>query len=109
MLVVSAAANTGYLALAESFQWLGTTAALVAFAVAALVESGAYYVPWLDNLLDTIASPMACPAVFLPKLRFALRKVPDFDRRAFVSCQFALDADKLPARITLFIAPVGIH
>src|SRR5688500_4384794 len=62
MLVVSAAANTGYLTLAESFQWLGTRAALVAFAVAALVESGAYYVPWLDNLLDTIASPMAVAA-----------------------------------------------
>jgi hypothetical protein len=59
MLVVSAAANTGYLALADSFAWLGTPAALVAFAVAALVESGAFYIPWLDNLLDTIASPLA--------------------------------------------------
>ena len=62
MLVVSAAVNTGYLTVAESFQWLGTPAALVAFAVAALVESGAYYIPWLDNLLDTIASPMAVVA-----------------------------------------------
>jgi hypothetical protein len=62
MLVVSVAANTGYLTLAESFHWLGTPAALVAFAMAALVESGAYYIPWLDNLLDTIASPLAVVA-----------------------------------------------
>jgi hypothetical protein len=62
MLVVSVAANTGYLTLAESFQWLGTPPALAAFAVAALLESGAYYIPWLDNLLDTIASPLAVVA-----------------------------------------------
>jgi Domain of unknown function (DUF4126) len=59
MLVVSAAANGGYLELTQSFAWLGTPGALVAFAVAAIVESAAYYVPWLDHLLDTIASPAA--------------------------------------------------
>jgi hypothetical protein len=62
MLVVSAAANLDYLPLAERFQWLGTPAALVAFAIASLLESGAYYIPWLDNLLDTIASPLAVVA-----------------------------------------------
>jgi hypothetical protein len=62
LLVVSAAATTGYLPLADSFEWLGTPAALVAFAIASLVESGAYYIPWLDHLLDTIASPLAVVA-----------------------------------------------
>lgn len=62
MLVVSVAAHTGYLELAESFRWLGTLPALVAFAVASVVEIGAYYVPWLDNLLDTIATPIAMVA-----------------------------------------------
>jgi hypothetical protein len=33
--------------------------AIAAFAVATLVEIGAYYIPWLDNLLDTISTPAA--------------------------------------------------
>jgi hypothetical protein len=57
LLVCSVAAKAGYLELADGFQWLGTWAALAAFAIAAIVEVAAYYVPWLDNLLDTIASP----------------------------------------------------
>ncbi len=59
LLVVSLAANANYIELAENFSWLGTWTALVAFAVAAAIEIGAYYVPWLDNFLDSIASPIA--------------------------------------------------
>src|SRR5262245_24412388 len=62
MLVASAAANAGYLELNQGFAWLGTPTSLIAFAVASVVESGAYYVPWLDHLLDTIASPAAVVA-----------------------------------------------
>jgi uncharacterized protein DUF4126 len=62
MLVASAAANAGYLELNQGFAWLGTPAALIAFAVASVVESAAYYVPWLDHLLDTIATPAAVVA-----------------------------------------------
>jgi Domain of unknown function (DUF4126) len=62
LLVVSAAASAGYLHVAENLQWLGTPTALVVFAVAAVIEIAAYYIPWLDNLLDTIASPMAVVA-----------------------------------------------
>jgi hypothetical protein len=58
MLVASAASLAGYLPLSDGFQWIGTWPALSAFAVAALVEIAAYYVPWLDNALDTIASPV---------------------------------------------------
>jgi len=57
LLVSSLAANAGYLELADGFQWLGDWPALAAFGVASVVEVGTYYVPWLDNLLDTIASP----------------------------------------------------
>ena len=39
--------------------WIGSWPAIIAFASASLIEIGAYYVPWLDNLLDTIASPLA--------------------------------------------------
>jgi uncharacterized protein DUF4126 len=58
LLVSSAAALSGYLELAKGFEWIGTWTALVAFAVAAALEIAAYYIPWLDNLLDTVASPI---------------------------------------------------
>lgn len=62
LLVVSGAANAGYLEVAENLRWLGTPTAMIAFAVAAIVEIGAYYVPWLDNALDVIASPLSVVA-----------------------------------------------
>ncbi|MCK5595837.1 MAG: DUF4126 domain-containing protein [Candidatus Eisenbacteria sp.] len=61
-LVVSIAAMSGHLELAPGFEWMGTYYALVAFAAATLLEVAAYYVPWLDNLLDTIAIPVAVVA-----------------------------------------------
>ena len=59
LLVVSIASYTGHLHLSSGFEWMGSTAALVAFATATILEIAAYYVPWVDNLLDTIASPAA--------------------------------------------------
>jgi hypothetical protein len=58
LLVASGASLSGYLQLSDGFHWIGTWPALIAFAVASLVEVTAYYIPWLDNLLDTIASPL---------------------------------------------------
>ena len=58
-LVMSVAAQAGYLDLAEGWDWIGSTPALIAFTVAAILEVVAYYVPWLDNLLDTVATPAA--------------------------------------------------
>lgn len=62
MLVVSAAAWAGWLPLATGFEWLGTLPALVAFSVATVVEVAGYYVPWVDNALDTVAGPAAMVA-----------------------------------------------
>ena len=42
-----------------SFSWVGETWAIGVFAIATLVEVGGYYIPWIDNLLDTIATPAA--------------------------------------------------
>ena len=61
-LAMSVAANTGYLHLDGTFEWIGSTPALITFAAATLLEIGAYYLPWLDNLLDTLASPLAVVA-----------------------------------------------
>jgi Domain of unknown function (DUF4126) len=62
MLIVSAAASTGHLPLSENFAWLGTPSALIMLGVAALVEILAYYIPGVDNLLDTLATPAAIVA-----------------------------------------------
>lgn len=59
MLVMSAAAYTGHLPLADSFAWLATPSALIILGVAALAEILAYYIPGVDNLLDTLATPAA--------------------------------------------------
>jgi len=57
MLIVSAAAYTGHLPLDSSFAWLGTPSALAMLSVAALVEILAYYIPVIDNLLDSVSTP----------------------------------------------------
>ncbi len=59
LLVVSIASHTGHLHLSAGFEWMGSTAALIAFATATALEIAAYYVPWVDNMLDTVASPAA--------------------------------------------------
>ena len=46
----------------ESWQWIGTTTALVTFGVATVVEIAAYLIPYIDNLLDSIAIPLAAIA-----------------------------------------------
>jgi hypothetical protein len=62
LLVISIASKTAHLTLAPGFDWMGTWPAIVAFSVATALEITAYYVPWLDNLLDTIATPAAIVA-----------------------------------------------
>jgi hypothetical protein len=61
-LVMSVAALTGHLDLGDGWAWIGTYPALFAFATATLLEIVAYYIPWLDNILDTVATPAAVVA-----------------------------------------------
>jgi hypothetical protein len=65
MLILSGAAKADLLSLSEGFQWLDSWPALAAFAVATAAEIGAYYLPWLDNLLDSVATPAAAIAGML--------------------------------------------
>lgn len=65
LLCLSVASLTGQVHLDSSFAWIGTTPALVAFAVATAVEIAAYYIPFVDNLLDSIAIPVAGAAGIL--------------------------------------------
>ena len=59
MLIVSGAAYSGHLPLDSSFAWLGTLPALIMLCVAALAEILAYYIPIIDNLLDSLTTPSA--------------------------------------------------
>lgn len=62
LLALGAAQATGHLTLVPKLAWLGSTPALIILGVATVAEIAAYYVPWLDHLLDTIASPAAVAA-----------------------------------------------
>ena len=62
LLVISVAAMSGHLTLGPGFAWIGSWPALIAFAVATALEVAGYYIPWVDNFLDTVATPAAVVA-----------------------------------------------
>ena len=57
LLVMSIAAKAGHLILAPGYEWVATYPALIALAAATILEIAGYYIPWVDNALDTIATP----------------------------------------------------
>ena len=62
LFVLSLAAYFDLWTLNDQWLWLGSTGAVIAFGVAMLFEIFAYYIPWFDNLLDTLAIPLAAVA-----------------------------------------------
>lgn len=62
MLVLSLAARAGEVSLGSGFGWIAGYPAMVAFGVATVVEIAGYYIPWVDHLLDVIATPTAVVA-----------------------------------------------
>lgn len=56
---LSLAAVTGTVSVADPLSWLATAPALIALGTATLAEVAAYYLPWFDHLLDTVATPAA--------------------------------------------------
>jgi hypothetical protein len=61
-LIVGIAARTGHVTIGPSFAWMAATPALMALGVATALEIGAYYIPWLDHVLDLAATPAAVVA-----------------------------------------------
>ena len=61
-LVLCIAGKAGHVTFGQEFVWMDSNVALAAFGLAALLEVGAYYIPWLDNALDTVAAPVAVVA-----------------------------------------------
>jgi hypothetical protein len=72
LLAGSIAAYNNWFHVSADMQWVGSLPALICFATASLVEVVAYYFPFVDNILDTIATPTAAvagtvmAATFLP-------------------------------------------
>jgi uncharacterized protein DUF4126 len=62
LLGMSMAAQAGHLSLAPGFEWIGSWPAFTCFLAATVLEIAAYYIPWLDNLLDSLATPAAVVA-----------------------------------------------
>ncbi|MEO9954757.1 DUF4126 domain-containing protein [Nonlabens sp.] len=62
LLFASLAAYFDVIPLNESWQWAGSLTAVIVLGVAAIVELLAYYIPYVDNLLDTISVPLAAIA-----------------------------------------------
>lgn len=62
LLAVSLAGHYGMIPLNESWEWVGSSLAIWVLAIATVIEIFAYYIPWFDNLLDTIAIPLAAIA-----------------------------------------------
>lgn len=46
----------------EDWQWIGSLTAVIVLGVATIVEIFAYFIPWVDNLLDSFAVPLAAIA-----------------------------------------------
>ena len=62
LFALSLAAYFNIWELNENWQWIGSTAALITLGVATVLEIFAYLIPWVDNLLDSIALPLATVA-----------------------------------------------
>lgn len=62
LLALSLVSYFDWLPLSESFEWLGSIPAIIALSIATILEIAAYYIPWVDNLLDTAAVPLAAVA-----------------------------------------------
>ena len=59
LLMMNLASLIGQLHLSSGFAWIGSYYATVAFGTATIAEVLGYYIPWLDHVLDIVATPAA--------------------------------------------------
>ena len=62
MFAVSLASYMGWIPMNESFQWLSGLPTLITTGIATVVEILAYYIPFVDHILDTMSVPLATVA-----------------------------------------------
>ncbi|MDW7729072.1 MAG: DUF4126 domain-containing protein [Bacillota bacterium] len=58
LLVLSGCSLAGWVELSPNFAWIGTYPAFAALTIAAVLETGAYFFPYIDNLLGIAATPI---------------------------------------------------
>ena len=78
LLVMSVASLMGWFEPMQGFEWLAMPSVCIALGFATLCEIGAYYVPWVDNLLDTIATPAAMLAGTLTTMAVSSGEMSQF-------------------------------
>ena len=76
LLAASIATKMGVLHLGDGFQWMSSTTALVCFGAATIFEIAGYYIPFVDNILDTVTTPAS---VIAGTLLTASAIIPDLD------------------------------
>ncbi|NLB52907.1 MAG: DUF4126 domain-containing protein [Syntrophomonadaceae bacterium] len=59
LLITGIAGVSGYLNLSSGFEWIASYPALVVFMAATVIEVIAYFFPFIDNLLNTISTPIS--------------------------------------------------
>lgn len=74
--LMSLMANMGWWTLPHDLLWAAHPVALMMLSSATLIEVAAYYIPWLDNALDTLATPLAVVAGALVTFGFAPEMPP---------------------------------
>lgn len=62
LFALSLASYFGIWELNESWQWIGSEIAIIILGVATMIEILGYFIPFIDNLLDSIAVPLAAVA-----------------------------------------------
>jgi hypothetical protein len=62
LLGLSLAYTLDWMEPSAAFHWLDSWIAVTALGVATIVEIGAFYIPWLDHLLDVAVAPLSVVA-----------------------------------------------
>lgn len=78
LLVMSIAALIGWFEPMKGFEWLAMPSVCVALGIATLCEIAAYYIPWVDNALDSIAIPAAMVAGTLSTMAVSSGEMSQF-------------------------------
>jgi hypothetical protein len=70
LLISNIAAMLGIVHLGGGFEWMASWPAFAIFLTATVAEIGAYYIPVIDNALDTVSVPLAAVAGTLLSVTF---------------------------------------
>ncbi|OTG64788.1 DUF4126 domain-containing protein [Acinetobacter silvestris] len=78
LLVMSVTSLMGWFEPMKGFEWLAMPSVCIALAVATVCEITAYYIPWVDNALDTISTPAAMIAGTLTTMAVSSGEMSQF-------------------------------